>query len=131
MSRVTPVQLAALQVEYSSEHRHEQHFGVVAGNLFVGGAHDFADVGAALHPQCRAFVQGLAHGHENTGRQALACHVANHEEQTVAVEFEEIVEIAADRFRGLDQGLQAKARVAVEFGGRRRQHAHLDALRGL
>jgi hypothetical protein len=80
-------------------------------------------------PQCGTLVEGLAHGHEEASRQSLARDVADEEEQTVVVEREEVVEVAAHLARGLEKRVEIEPRVTGKRGRRIRQAAHLDPTR--
>src|SRR5262245_4814258 len=113
------------RVEDAGEHGDEEAFGVVARDLGVGLAHDRLEL--ARLPQRRALVERLADRHEEAARHPLAGHVADQEEDAVAVERKEIVEITADFTGWLQKRIEVEARVARKDHGRLRQAAHLDA----
>src|SRR5262249_43949582 len=100
-------------------------FGVLARDLGVGLAHDRLDL--ARLPQHRALVERLADGHEETARHSLAGHVTDQEEDAVAVEREEVIEITADLAGWLQKRIEVEARLARKDLGSLRQAAHLDA----
>src|SRR4029453_16458573 len=113
------------RVEGPCQHGDEESFGVLARDLGVGLAHYRLDL--ARLPQRRALVERLADGHEEAARHPLAGHVADQEENAVAVEREEVIEIAAYLTGWLEKRIEVEARVARKDRGRLRQAAHLDA----
>ena len=86
---------------------------------------------AADASQRRALEERLADRHEEAARQSLARDVADQEEQSIGVQQEEVVEVAADLARRLEERVEIQRVLAGKRRRRVRQHAHLDPARGL
>src|SRR5581483_3576681 len=112
-------------VEYGGERGDEERFRVLPRDLGSDLAQHLADVASA--PQRRALAQRLAHRHEDARRKPLSGYVTHDEEHAIAVEHEEIVQIAADFARRLHPRKQLEAALAWEDGLGPGQHAELDA----
>src|SRR5262245_45785414 len=113
------------RVEDPGQQPDEQAFGIVARDLGVGLAHHRLDL--ARLSQRGALVERLADGHEEAARHPLAGHVADQEEDAVAVEREEVIEITADLAGRLEKRIEVEARFPGKAHGRLRKAAQLDA----
>src|SRR5215813_4854840 len=123
------LEIASGRVEDGREHGDEESLGVVAGDLRIGLAHHGRHLSVAA--QGRALIERLADSHEEAPGQPFARHVADHEEDAIVIEAEEIVEIAAYLARGFQESVEIEARLSGKRGGGPGQRAHLDAPRRL